>query len=358
MARLLLAGYLGCGNLGDDAMMLGLLRGIPGDSEITVLSGNPEDTFRVYGMRSVPRKDFKAIDKAINECDALVFPGGSIFQDVTSVASVGYYNRLVTKAKKAGKKVILLGQGVGPLNRFLGKRMAASAFMAADAIAVRDPSSAAMLKTLGVNRPVRVTADPAFMLPEPPSQADQQGFQVAGMRTVGLAPRPFGKGKDIVVLFSELSRLLFNAKVMPVLIEMDKNEDGPLILEISKHQGGKVPDLRKLATPAQLQTRLSRMDSVIAMRLHAGILATTVGVPSMMVSYDPKINALSKLLDIGPVTAVEGLTPQRLFEGFMTFLKERDRNIKTLERRKEELAKLAYGNVELLVETLRSPVRA
>lgn len=354
--KLLLAGYFGCGNIGDDAIMLGFARQLKGaDFSVSVLTGNPEETYRNYGFHAVQRKDLTLVGKAIENCDCLVFPGGSIFQDVTSVKSVAYYSQLIRKAKASGKKVVLLGQGVGPLNRFLGKRMAAQAFNAADIVSVRDPGSVATLKALGVKKRIPVTADTAFLLPKPSESEGQDNFKIGDMQTVGLSPRPFGKGKDVVNLFGEVARLLFQAKFMPVLVEMDPKEDGPLILEISKQQGGKIPDIRRLQTPMQLQQRLMRMDSVIAMRLHAGILAATVGVPPLMVSYDPKVAAFAKLLDIGAAPAIEGLTAQRLFDRFMEFQRDRERNQATVERKAQEMANLARENIELFESAFRQP---
>src|SRR5579862_2838072 len=349
-----MAAYFGSGNIGDDAILLGLIQGL-GQSkhQITVLSGAPEETFRLYGLNSIPRRDMSRIKDAMGTCDALVYPGGSIFQDVTSFASVGYYAQLIKLGKSKGKKVVLLGQGVGPLTGFLGRRVAAGAFSMADVVAVRDPQSVATLKDLGVRVQPRVTADSAFMLPAPKLDDTQQGFNVGNMKSVGISIRPHGKNKDIVKLFGELTRLLFQNNHMPVLIEMDRHDDGPLILEIAKAQGGKIPDLRKLQTPMQLQQRLSRMDSVIAMRLHAGILATTVGIAPLMVSYDPKVTAFAKMLDIGTAPSIEGLTAQRLYDLFIDHQSARERNEKVMARKLEELRAASMKNVELLEEALR-----
>lgn len=155
MARILLAGYFGCGNIGDDAILLGIVEGLRhSNHDLAALSGAPEETYRYHGVTAYPRKDFKAIREALEGRDALVFAGGSIFQDTTSLRSVYYYSSLVKEAKKLGKKVLFVGQGVGPLKRFFGKRWAASAFNAADAIVVRDPASASLLNSLGVKKQI------------------------------------------------------------------------------------------------------------------------------------------------------------------------------------------------------------
>jgi len=323
------------------------------------MSGAPEETFRYYGYRSIPRMDSGAYTTAIKESDALVFAGGSVFQDVTSVRSVVYYAGLVSKAKKAGKKVFMVGQGVGPLTSFIGKRVATRAFNQADLIVVRDPISKNTLQALGVTTPVKVGADLAFLLPEKINDDDSLSFNIGDMRSVGVAPRPFGKDKKVVIeLFGEFCRLLFQAKIMPVLIEMDKNHDGPLITEIEKQQGGKIPDLRKQQTPMQIQGRIARMDGMIAMRLHAGILAASVGVPPLMINYDPKVSAFSKMLDIGAAIPMDNLTPQKLFESFMAFQKDRDRLVKVMVKKREEMRREAMVNITAIKEGLPSTVSA
>lgn len=352
--QLLLAGYLGSGNLGDDAVMLGFADGaMRCGFDIAVLSGSPEETNRHYGFPATQRRDLKQVEEAIKRSTALVFPGGSIFQDVTSVRSVAYYSKVIGIAAKHGKKVFLVGQGVGPLKTFLGKRMAASAFNKAEAIAVRDPQSMETLRSLGVTRPIKVTADSAFLMPRTVASEDSVGFSVGNMRTVGVAPRPLDKKTDVAGLFGEFCRLVYQSGSMPVLIEMDRHHDGELIHEIARRQGGKIPDLRKVATPTQMQARMGRMDAMVAMRLHAGILAANAGIPALMVSYDPKVAAFSKLMGNSHALTIDaGLTAQRMHDTFLAFMKDRERNQVVLEKKREELTRLAEGNVEIVRDAL------
>jgi len=138
-----------------------------------------------------------------------------------------------------------------------------------------------------------------------------------------------------------------------MLIEMDKNEDGALLQEISNSQGGKIPDMRKIPGPVQVQERIARMDAVIAMRLHAGILAATVGVPPMMISYDPKVDAFARQLGLGNATPFKGASADRLFESFQRFMQEKTKNLAILEKKRDEMVRLALENVSVLRETVR-----
>lgn len=353
--KLLLAGYFGCGNLGDDAILLGFSQALSKkDYQLKVLCNNVEGLMRQYGLIGVHRKEIGAINSAIAECDALVFPGGSIFQDVTSTRSVAYYSKLATSAKKAGKKVIMLGQGIGPLNGFFGRQLASTAFNTCSIIAVRDPSSVSVLQSLGFKGKIVVTADMAWLLPSPAGE-EAQAFGVAGTKSVGISARPWGKDKNklVIQVFGELARMLTQNGFIPTFIEMDHEEDGPLILEIAKTQGGKVPDMRNIGSPKQIQQRMARMEGVIAMRLHAGILAATVGVPPFMVSYDPKVNAFANAIGAPTPPSMQGLTAQRVFDGFMGYIKDRERTSAALLNRRDELAKEAMANIEVLESTLR-----
>jgi polysaccharide pyruvyl transferase CsaB len=350
-AKLLLAGYFGCGNLGDDAILLGFLNGIDGlGYEVRALAGNLSRVQQL-GVTPVPRKDLSAIKEAIKQCDAVVFPGGSIFQDVTSSRSAIYYSSIVHMAKKADKKVLLLSQGIGPLKSFFGKRSAVTAFNLADQITVRDAGSVSALGALGVTKAPRLAADMAFLLPEP-VHSDEDEFQAGGMKAVGIAPRPWGKKKDTVKFFSELSRLLVKEGFMPLMIPMDSEHDSELIQEISNAAGGKIPSLKGITNPSDMMRRLSRLESVIAVRLHAGILAAAAGVPPYLISYDPKVTGLANSLGLAAPPTLESAQPERIVDGFKDFISRRDSLVSQVKRRREELAEEAKVSIEVLNSTL------
>ena len=94
MAKILLSGYYGFDNAGDEAVLYAILqslrKAIP-DGEITVLSNQPEQTEAQYKVRAVDRWNKKALYREVKNCDLLISGGGSLLQDVTSKNGILYY---------------------------------------------------------------------------------------------------------------------------------------------------------------------------------------------------------------------------------------------------------------------------
>lgn len=350
--KLVVGGYYGCGNLGDDALLVGFLTGLGNlPVKAVALSGAPERTNRVLGIQAIGRRDPAAFASQIEDADALVLAGGGLLQDVTSLYSLKYYTRLIRTAKSKGKKVILLAQGIGPITSFLGKRAAIQAFNDCDVISVRDQGSLSALRTLGYKRPVEVTGDLAWLVE--PIETSEGGFGLGDMKTVGIAARPWRKNRNIAPAFAGFAQLLFKNQYVPVLVEMDSKLDTPLLDAISKLHGGRPPDMRNIQTPSALVARLKRMHAVVAMRLHAGILAASAGVPSLMVSYDPKVSAFASQMDF-PTVSMEGLTADRLWDSFQRFEQDRARLVGLLEKKRPEQIALAKRNIDILIEQIPS----
>lgn len=78
--NVVMSGYYGFSNAGDDAILQSIQEGIVAASEdisITVLSNDPALTERLYGLDAVPRFQIWKVLRALRRCDALLSGGGA-----------------------------------------------------------------------------------------------------------------------------------------------------------------------------------------------------------------------------------------------------------------------------------------
>ncbi|HXF33999.1 MAG TPA: polysaccharide pyruvyl transferase family protein, partial [Candidatus Acidoferrales bacterium] len=146
--RLLVSGYYGFGNLGDEALLATIVEGIrrrhPG-AVVDVLSADPNGTSRTYGVEATPRADMRAVRTAILRADCVLSGGGGLFQNSTSTRSLLYYTGIVRSAIRSGKKTMIFAQSIGPLD-FIGRAIVRVACRGIGAATVRDERSRTLLQ--------------------------------------------------------------------------------------------------------------------------------------------------------------------------------------------------------------------
>src|SRR6185369_5759379 len=176
--RILIAGYTGFGNAGDEAIahvITSHLRERIPDADITILSGNPPHTAQTYGVRALPWRDPLAIADAIRHTDLVILGGGGLFQDYWGFDPAAILTReqwglsfYLTPALLAAiyaKPLMLYAIGIGPLLSEHGRTYTKVAGDIASRITVRDHASQELFVSLGVSPDkITVTADPAFDL--------------------------------------------------------------------------------------------------------------------------------------------------------------------------------------------------
>ena len=183
--QVVMSGYYGFSNAGDDAILEAIHQSIleaSGEVGVTVLSNDPRETQRHYGMNAIPRFRFWKVFGALRRCDALLSGGGSLLQDRTSTRSLLYYLSIVRCAEWMGKPVMLYANGIGPVQKPANRRRVKRAVERAALVTLRDHSSARELVEMGVERPdLHVTADPVFNLDPAPKERAGELLRSAGL---------------------------------------------------------------------------------------------------------------------------------------------------------------------------------
>ena len=106
--QVVMSGYYGFGNAGDDAILDSIqqaIRAASDDVSVTVLSNDPELTRRQYGLDAIPRFRMLRVLHALRRGDVLLSGGGSLLQDTTSTRSLLYYLSVIRAAEWMGKPV-------------------------------------------------------------------------------------------------------------------------------------------------------------------------------------------------------------------------------------------------------------
>jgi len=293
--RLLISGYYGFGNLGDEALLeviVSQLRTRYPYGQIDVLSAKPEETAHELRVEATPRWDAKAVRQAIGRADVVISGGGGLLQNATSLRSLVYYAGIIRAATRANRKAMIFAQSVGPLD-FWGKALVKECCKGVSAATVRDARSVELLRSL---LPIGVehTADPVFLYDAPEEELDLSieglGPQSDPLVTFSVR-KAHGMKERLDVLAHAADRLaqVYGARVafLPLGGAPDA-EVSTLIIRKCKTAPVLLPEC-SLARAANI---IRRSKAVVGMRLHALILAARYAIPFLAIPYDPKVSAL------------------------------------------------------------------
>lgn len=270
--RILLAGYYGYNNLGDELLCrtIGDIL-INNHHQVTVLS-------RVN--RKVPKLLALVWQ---NEC--LLFGGGSLLQDVSGRGlTIVFYAGLAILAKLLGKKVFFVGQGIGPVRKNFNIWLVRKALMVSDFVSVRNKESAAFLQAAGINK---------FFMANDLFFAAKVKFNAVNNKrkkiVFSFRPLNFDYAKELVLIMQELATIPnTDFYIVPMHAPFDEQIIAPL---------KKIPGVHCVAYNQEkiIQT-IAQADLAVGMRMHFLLLAAKHHVPFIGIAYDPKVTALCRQL--------------------------------------------------------------
>lgn len=302
-----MSGYYGFDNAGDDAILQSIHQSILEASDevsVTVLSNDPEQTQKRYGMAALPRFHLWAVLRALYRCDALLSGGGSLLQDRTSTRSILYYLSVIRAAQLLGKPVMLYANGIGPVQKPGNRKRVRRAVERAAVVTLRDHSSAQELREMGVERPdLHVTADPVFHLEPAGEERSRELLRRAGLG----AARPFvavsvrewpGTGnfaRELAALCDHLKRT-YGLEALFLLMQPERDRQATRLVREAMEEPSYLLD--QSCSPRELMGVLGKGKLCLAMRLHTLIFSARMGVPVLGLVYDPKVDSYLKELEM------------------------------------------------------------
>ncbi len=361
MINLLIAGYHGYGNCGDEAILQAMttnIRNMAKDVNITALSYRPDFTKTEYGISSVQRFNIPQVIYAIRSSDIILSGGGTLLQNGTSTRSLLYYLSIIKAAKIFKKRVMLYANGIGPVTGRINRRLVKSVINTVDVITLREKLSEQDLRNIGVTNPnVTVTADPAFKLGSIDREEAEGLLESEGIprdrQRVGISVRAWSKaqyGDDYVVKIAKVCDDIVKSGKDVVLLPMEFPKDIEISKRVCRSMKEKGYMLEKRYTPGQILGIVGCFDLMISMRLHSLIFAAVQNVPMVGIIYDPKIEYYLKELDMpeGGDVRSERLDSNKIYSQVCDIFDNMEKYKACLKAKADTMIKKADENDRLL----------
>ena len=286
--EVLICGYYGYGNMGDEDLLSVITREMrrvrPG-IRITALSADPAKTREMHLVDAVYRFDIPRIMKMMKGAKLFLFGGGNLLQDKTSTRSLFYYTEMLRLAHRAGVKIAVFAGGIGPVSEKNTQRVVESLALA-DRISLRDKQSLGFLKANLPQKQAALVFDPAIL---------EKAAAIALPEGKYFVVIPKKCGKRAEKTLADFLRLFAKTRgLQPIVVSMFDGEDLSFARRLCAAVRGKmfaprsVGELIGLAAGAEL---------VISSRLHGLIYAAVSEVPMMSYSADGKLSSFLSYID-------------------------------------------------------------
>lgn len=261
-APLVLAGYFGFGNAGDD-LIAAAVRG--------AASSLPWRTLGVDASRWNPL----SLAALFRSSRALVYGGGELFQTRTSRRSLLYYALLPRLARLCGSRFVAYGMGLDPSLPPAALAAAVRTLDRAERVWFRDDPSLTLYHSAGGRAPSSVSPDPVWSGPV------SDGPPPSHLRRVLWIPRDPLRQERLEALSSRAG-----------------GSRGILLLHPTRdaREFGGLAGLESWKGPEEILPLIEAHDAVVSMRYHGLVLAALAGRPAVALSAHPKVSALAGLL--------------------------------------------------------------
>lgn len=362
-----ISGYYGYRNMGDDSLLSVIIEQLrrerPG-VKITALTGDPRKMELRFGVKCVHRYNPIAVYRTLKHAKLLLSGGGSLLQDGTSTKSLYYYTFVMGLARRLKTKVMIYGNGIGPLYGEQNRRIAAEALRRADAVSLRDPVSLTTMEELGVTpEKAAVTADPAFLMGEADPARVARLYEKAGITEdtrfflVSLrSDHNLERGKNTELGDEFADRMVAVCRAVrekhgltPVLVPMQAPYDREICRRVAKECGGVTVEN---VTARELAGLVVGSELVLGMRLHIIVYAAACGIPPVAISYDPKIASMMEHLGEEHLVSVYDAKVETVLPMVDDILANRPLYRARLAKRAVELRHLARRDVSTAMRLL------
>ncbi len=361
MRKILIVGYYGFENCGDDALLLAIVKSIKNLNkkiEITALSYKPEETMLTYNINAIDRFKLKEVISEIKKSDVIIFGGGTLLQDKTSTRSLLYYLSIINISKIFNKTIVLYSNGFGPITKKHNKFLTRRTLEKVDLLTLRDERALNDMRNIGIkNKNVYVTADLAFTIDITTRIDVNELFAKESIPIdkplVGVLIRNWGENDYLDELSYFCDEIVKKRERNIVLIPMQYPEDNRVSEELIKKSKEKIYIIKGNYSIEEKFKIIGSTKLNICMRLHGLIISATENIPILGLVYDPKVKAYLDLLGMPILGNIEeGLKREEMLEEYNNLEIDYDQCVEKLKETSKDLKVKAEKNIDYLKKIL------
>jgi polysaccharide pyruvyl transferase WcaK-like protein len=309
-SRWLVIGHFRGDNVGDQAMLTGLVRGAPEEQFVVSTDGAlPTESLNTS---QIPRGVGSEL-RALSDVRGVLFCGGTHLHEnydgkrqAYHLISIARYSVIVWAARLLGLEVHFVGIGVERLHRPLSVLSARLLLASANGITTRDAASTESIAAL-TKRPVMRAFDLALLAAAP----DNASAPTPAQRVLGFVPMASASGSSGPAAVDYWRRM-----VVEVAGQLEVNTVRLLVFASGGVDGDEV-FASKVAAALTTQTALNievasfgdDADAalatvagctwLVATRYHSAVFAYATGVPFVVLKYHDKLDSLARDLGAG-----------------------------------------------------------
>jgi len=222
----------------------------------------------------------------IRSANLVLIGGGGLITDRYTALSVPRYAVPALLALALGVPVVWWGLGVVPPRAFLLRRLAFATLRRSTRVLVRDPTSLRTLRTAGV--PARLSHDLSALSPPPAAGVASRGTVAVNFRdaapTLAEGRRAFllscaARFEEVVLIAAEAGDEALYAALLNEIAETHPQAAARLVIVPATDLGA-------------IQHALSRAAIVVSERLHVSLHALGAGIPTVVLSYEDKVDSV------------------------------------------------------------------
>ena len=331
---ILLTGYFGFGNFGDEVIFAVLKKYFERYGlNVYSLVKHPEK------KKEFNRSSIRDIVKAVKLSDIVVNGGGGLLQDKTSAKSLFYYLFVLFIAQRFHKRTICFAQGIGPIKRKISSFALRFILNRTDFITVRDSYSKEVLTKSGVvDRNLNVTSDVAFLFDK------EEEISLPLKEFIIYAPGSALSMPDIKTLI-DIGKFIRDKSGIPLLlIPFYPARDGNVVMKVSEALDTQIIIPKRIE---QYLYIIRKSSFVVGMRYHSLLFSILKSKAFVGLSYDPKVNALMEEVGIKGINNYSKVTLSEFEKVFSYNFSHRVEIERMLEKKIEGFKKRAKENFDI-----------